>query len=177
MPDAVCYEALFDVFSVHRRPDLIPVYMHRLSASEVRPTAYVANAVIKGYSVVGDIDSARAMFESLQDPPTGIAAPFNHCTTKGGVRQYQKPSDEPSANVIYREPSTWEAMVRAELAAGNNDEAQNLVKRMETRLYPDLVVQRVRDIVDPPVVMPPFPNINWGSDLVTPSPTPTSSPS
>ncbi|KAF8516021.1 hypothetical protein BU17DRAFT_51204 [Hysterangium stoloniferum] len=133
MPDAVVYEALFEVFSVHRRPDLIPVYMHRLTTSEVRPTAYVANAVIKGYSVVGDIDSARAMFESLQDPPTGIAAPFNHCTTKGGVRQYQKASDDPSANVIYREPSTWEAMVRAELAVGNNDQAQNLVRRMEMR--------------------------------------------
>jgi pentatricopeptide repeat protein len=105
MPDAVAYEALFDVLSFHRRPDLIPVYMHRLTTSQVRPTAYVANAVIKGYSVVGDIDSARTMFESLHDPPTGIAAPFNHGTTKGGVRQYQKPNDQSTANIVYREVS------------------------------------------------------------------------
>lgn len=78
LPDAVVYEALFDALSAHRRPDLIPMYLDRLRSSHVRPTAYVANAIIKGYAAAGDIVSARETFEAMDDPPMGKAAPFNH---------------------------------------------------------------------------------------------------
>jgi hypothetical protein len=84
-------------------------------------------------------------------------------------------------------------MVRAELAAGNIDQAQDLVKRMgsryvlnpfndtrwanmiQPRLYPDLVVQRVRDIINPPAFTSPFPPVNRDIDLSTPTPTSSSS--
>lgn len=41
-------------------------------------TAYIANFLIKGYANVGDIGRAREIFESLVDPPFGVAAPNNH---------------------------------------------------------------------------------------------------
>jgi pentatricopeptide repeat protein len=99
LPDAVVYEALFTVLSAHRRPDLIRAYLQRLRSSHVHPTAYVANAAIKGYAAAGDLESARAMFESLEDPPMGIAAPNNHTLHE----PLRSPNEVPSQAPIYRE--------------------------------------------------------------------------
>jgi len=44
----------------------------------VHMTAYIANFLIKGYANVGDIGRAREIFESLVDPPLGVAAPNTH---------------------------------------------------------------------------------------------------
>lgn len=100
LPDAVVYEALLEVLSTHQRPDLIPMYLNRLRAAHVRPTAYVANAIIKGYAAAGDIFSARETFESMEDPPMGKAAPFNH-NYQGGSGPLHAQSRDPT--VIYRE--------------------------------------------------------------------------
>jgi pentatricopeptide repeat protein len=76
--EALTVEALINVFVHHRRTDLIPTYVAKMMSAGVHMTAYVANAMIRGYAVVGDMEQARAIFESLQDPPTGVAAPHNH---------------------------------------------------------------------------------------------------
>ena len=78
MPDAVAYEALINVFITLRRTDLIPVYMDRFQSSGVHMTAYIANLLIKGYAVAGELEKARSVFASLVDPPTGVAARNNH---------------------------------------------------------------------------------------------------
>ena len=78
MPDAVSYEALINVFVTLRRTDLIPVYMDRFQSSGVHMTAYIANLLIKGYAVAGELEKARAVFTGLVDPPSGVAAPNNH---------------------------------------------------------------------------------------------------
>jgi pentatricopeptide repeat protein len=78
LPDAVVYEALINVFNTVRRTDLISQYHAKLQECGVHMTAYIANVLIKGYSLNGDIDRARAVFESLLDPPEGVAAPNNH---------------------------------------------------------------------------------------------------
>jgi pentatricopeptide repeat protein len=78
MPDAVTYEALINVLVTHRRMDLVPSYIERLHASGIHLTAYIANLLIKGHAAVGDIAQARAIFESLEDPPQGMAATSNH---------------------------------------------------------------------------------------------------
>jgi len=78
MPDAVSYEALINVFVTLRRTDLIPVYMDRFQSSGVHMTAYIANLLIKGYAVAGELEKARSVFAGLIDPPTGVAAPNNH---------------------------------------------------------------------------------------------------
>ena len=99
LPDAVVYEALFTVLSAHRRPDLIRAYLQRLRSSHVHPTAYVANAAIKGYAAAGDLESARAMFESMEDPPIGIAAPHN----RPPHEPQRLPNEVPPQAPIYRE--------------------------------------------------------------------------
>jgi len=78
MPEAVSYEALINVFVTLRRTDLIPVYMDRFQSSGVHMTAYIANLLIKGYAVAGELEKARGVFANLVDPPTGVAAPNNH---------------------------------------------------------------------------------------------------
>jgi len=77
-PDAVVFEAVINVIVAHKRTELIPVYVSKMSEAGVHMTAYIANFLIKGYANVGDMNQAREIFESLQDPPTGIAAPNNH---------------------------------------------------------------------------------------------------
>jgi len=112
-------------------------------------TAYIANFVIKGYAALGDMERAREVFESLEDPPTGVAAAHNHASHEG---ESSTPVD-PNLPV-YREPSTWEAMVRAELGAGERDRASELLERMNNRMFPPAVVLRIRGIVrgDEPIV-------------------------
>ena len=82
LPDAVCYEALFNVLVAHNRTDLFSVYTQQLAARGVHMTAYIANLLIKGYAASGDMEAARSVFESLIDPPEGVAAPNNHASAE-----------------------------------------------------------------------------------------------
>jgi pentatricopeptide repeat protein len=76
--DAIIFEAVINVIVAHRRTDLIPVYVSKMNEAGVHMTAYIANFLIKGYANMGDLDQARSIFESLRDPPSGMAAPNNH---------------------------------------------------------------------------------------------------
>lgn len=78
LPDAVTYEAMINVLVTLRRTDLMPEFLERLTSSGVHMTAYIANLLIKGFAANGDLDRAREVFESLSDPPVGVAAPNNH---------------------------------------------------------------------------------------------------
>lgn len=146
LPDAVSYEALINVFVTLRHTELIPVYMDRLSASGVHMTAYIANLLIKGYAVGGDLQRARGVFESLLDPPQGVAASHNHAPHESSPAARVSPNApvyrEVSFIFIYicfvranvlLQPSTWEAMVRAELGNGNREHAVALLDRMQAR--------------------------------------------
>jgi len=100
LADAVVFEALINALVAHRRTDLMPEYISKMTAAGVHMTAYIANFLIKGYANVGDMEQARTVFESLTDPPTGVAAPNNHAP--------HNPSDAPivsPAEPVYREVS------------------------------------------------------------------------
>jgi pentatricopeptide repeat protein len=100
LPDAVSFEALIDVLATHRRTDLIPDYVNRLKSSGVHMTAYIANCLIKGFAMVGDVEQARSVFEQLSDPPAGVAAPNNHLPHEASPA-----SHIPSTTPVYREVS------------------------------------------------------------------------
>ncbi|KZT63980.1 hypothetical protein DAEQUDRAFT_733212 [Daedalea quercina L-15889] len=144
LPDAVVFESLINVLSAHRRVDLIPTYLSRLKSFGIHMTAYIANLLIKAYASAGDIERARDIFEGLADPPEGIAAPHNHVPhdVQGGD-QLHVPVDAP----VYREPSTWEAMVRAELGHRNRDRALALLERAQARRFPPAVLNRISGIL------------------------------
>ncbi|RDB15624.1 Pentatricopeptide repeat-containing protein 5, mitochondrial [Hypsizygus marmoreus] len=140
--DAVVFEALINALVAHRRTDLIPEYIEKMGRAGVHMTAYIANFLIKGYAMVGDIEQARGIFESLQDPPEGMAAPNNHAP--------HEPTASPVVSQlepVYREPSTWEAMVRAELGSGNRQGALDLLERLKARQYPEAVYNRISGIM------------------------------
>ncbi|KAJ7885031.1 hypothetical protein B0H14DRAFT_2699510 [Mycena olivaceomarginata] len=131
--DALVFEALVNALVAHRRTDLMPEYVALMHSEGVHMTAYIANFLIKGYADVGDMAQARAIFEGL--PGTSpVIDPL-----------------EP----VYREPSTWEAMVRAELGSGNRDNANALLERLQARCYPEAVYNRISGIlVDHSMVLP-----------------------
>ncbi|KAF9448164.1 hypothetical protein P691DRAFT_760170 [Macrolepiota fuliginosa MF-IS2] len=140
--DAVVFESIINVLVSHRRMDLVPEYMSKMTTAGVHMTAYIANFLIKGYAIVGDLNKAREMFESLVDPPTGFAAPNNHAPhdpSTGSNVGWMEP--------VYREPSTWEAMVRAELGAGYRDRALDLLERLKARQYPEAVYNRISGVM------------------------------
>ncbi|TEB28926.1 hypothetical protein FA13DRAFT_1865883 [Coprinellus micaceus] len=123
-------------------PELIRSFMERMVEDSVHMTAYVANFLIKGYANSGDVEQARTIFESMLDPPTGVAAPNNHAP--------HEPATAPTVGVmepVYREPSTWEAMIRAELGVGNRDRAQSLLDRLRSRQYPEAVFNRISGVM------------------------------
>ena len=146
--DAVVFEAMMNVLVAHRRTDLVPEYISKMNTAGVHMTAYVANFLIKGYAMVGDMDHARSIFESLVDPPEGMAAPNNHAphastslSTIDHTSPVYREVNEQSAmcvnsadlSVCRLQPSTWEAMVRAELGSGNRPQALDLLERLKAR--------------------------------------------
>ncbi|KAI0640523.1 hypothetical protein C8Q79DRAFT_1015056 [Trametes meyenii] len=164
MPDAVVYEALINSLVTLRRMDLVPMYLERLRTSGVHMTAYIANLLIKGYASVGEIERSREIFESLQDPLEGVAAPHNHAPHQNKPQTIAPvPADAP----VYREPSTWEAMVRAELGNGERDRAVNLLQRLQVRGFPPAVYQRISGIMLDESVSP------WASIDATSPPSPS----
>lgn len=149
LPEPVVWEALLNVLGQKGSLETLEEVRTRMVESGVRPTAYVHNVLINGYSRHGAIDKAREVFESMGDSLTGVAAPNNHpalLTSSGHVKPATVTS-EPSG-IVYREPSTYEAIIRAELAAGNREAAEAILARMEARRYPVAVWMKARAILD-----------------------------
>jgi pentatricopeptide repeat protein len=164
LPDSVTYESLISVLVTHKRMDLAQSYLARLQASGVHMTAYIANLLIKGYAADGAIDEARSIFENLADPASGVAAPGNH-VPHDSTCTLASPSP-----ISYREPSTWEAMFRAELGNGDRDRAVALLERLQQRQFPHAVYNRIRGIMLDDSVSP------WGQSPEPHSPSPSPSP-
>ncbi|KAJ7151007.1 hypothetical protein C8R46DRAFT_1122993 [Mycena filopes] len=140
--DALVFEAIINALVAHRRTDLMPQYVALMQQEGVHMTAYIANFLIKGYADVGDMGQARAIFESLVDPPSGVAAVNNHAPHEPGMLPAVDPTEP-----VYREPSTWEVMVRAELGSGNRENASALLARLQARCYPEAVYNRISGIL------------------------------
>lgn len=96
-------------------------------------TAYISNLLIKGYAAAGQLERARAVFDAMADPPVGLAAVHNHPGHVGQEAGVRGEAPVPVGAPVFREPSTWEAMVRAELGAGEKERAGALLDRMEDR--------------------------------------------
>ena len=103
-PDAVVFESLMNVLVTLRRADLIPAYLEKMQSSGIHMTAYIANLMIKGYAVAGDIEKSREVFESLADPPEGVAAPGNHAPHDSAVANGES---VPAGAPVYREVSVY----------------------------------------------------------------------
>ncbi|OCF34698.1 hypothetical protein I317_03773 [Kwoniella heveanensis CBS 569] len=147
--EAVVWEAMLNVLSQKGTVDELESVRQKMISTGVQPTAYVYNALINGYSRSNDIVKARELFESMGDSVSGVAAPNNHPTllTSSGHVKPNTVTDGPT-RVVYREPSTYEAMIRAEVRAGDRSRAEEVLARMEERGYPVAVYMRGRAALD-----------------------------
>lgn len=96
--DATVVETMINAAVAHRRMDLVPGLIETMTAAGVHMTAYIVNSMIKGYAVIGDLEQARSVFESLSDPAHGLAAMHNHAP--------HNPELAPSVDImepVYRE--------------------------------------------------------------------------
>ncbi|KIM27218.1 hypothetical protein M408DRAFT_71498 [Serendipita vermifera MAFF 305830] len=147
--NVLAYEALLTVLVNHHRIDLMQQYYDRMIKKDrVRPTAYINNLLIKGWASAGDIQAARDVFEGMMDPAAGAAAPNNHAPHVGiDGNQISGSSAGSPKDPVYREPSSWEAMIRAELSAGDRERANALLHRMKSRFYPAAVTAKIEGIL------------------------------
>jgi pentatricopeptide repeat protein len=156
--EAVVWEALLGVLGTRGTLSQMETYSQRLRESGAKITAYVCNVLIGGYARCGAMDKAREVFESMGDGMMGVAAPNNHpvlLTSSGHV----KPSTmttEPT-RVVFREPSTYETMIRVEVQAGQTlggdtedaiNRAKVILSKMHDRGYPIAVFMRAKSFLD-----------------------------
>ncbi|KAE8260530.1 hypothetical protein A4X13_0g277 [Tilletia indica] len=107
--------------------------VHGAGANKTRPGARVNSVSGQGSNAPR---RGRQTYEAAQEPR--------------GPRTGAGPIGAASLDRIYREPSTYESMIRAELAHGNLQMAQRVFKMMETRGFPSALLSRTRTLFDEP---------------------------
>lgn len=91
-PDYVVFEALLEVLVTHKRSDLYDFFIEGLGNRGVPMTTFMAACLIKGRGESGDLEKARSLFESLQDPPTDFVPPKNNYVSRQAARKGQVPA-------------------------------------------------------------------------------------
>jgi len=150
LPDAIVYEALFNALHLNQRHDLVGTYRQRMARDGVIMSAYIANTLISSYAAQGDLAEARHIFDMLFDPPAGVAAPTARQIKDAKRVQGVARASASSNDRIYREPSTYEALIKAEVAAGEMERAQALYDRAVARAFPLAVVKQLEAHLSPP---------------------------
>ena len=151
--EPVIWESILNVISQESTVDNLEAMHREMVELGAQATAYVYNILIAGYARAGQIDNARSVFNSMGDSVSGVAAPNNHpqlLTSSGHVKPATI-TDQPTA-IVYREPSTYEAMIRAELAHGTRENAQSVLGMMQGRRYPVAVYMRAENLISDFVV-------------------------
>lgn len=147
--EPVVWEAILNVIAQKGTVQQLESLRYRMIESGARATAYVYNVLIAGYARAGEMDKAREVFASMGDSVTGVAAPNNHpqLLTSSGHLKPSTMTDRPT-EVVYREPSTYESMIRAELSVDNKEGAEGVLAMMQERRYPVAVFMRAKSLID-----------------------------
>jgi pentatricopeptide repeat protein len=120
-PDETLYQALIEAYVAnHKVSECQEIFSH-MQSNNVRLTVYMANHLIHGWTIAGNLTEARRVFDSLATEKNGLYG---------------------------REPSSYEQMTRTYLAMGDRSSALALVEEMKSRGYPAAVVGRVIDILE-----------------------------
>lgn len=115
------YQALFEAMVANNRVADTEEIVQNMLQRNVEMTAYIANTLIHGWAVEGNVSKAKTIYDSI-----GISK---------------------------REPSTYEAMTRAFLAADDRTNASGIVQEMMSRGYPSAVASKIIDLVGPPTTI------------------------
>jgi pentatricopeptide repeat protein len=147
LDEPVVWEAILNVLATKGTVEQMETMRSRMESSGAKPTAYVYNVLISGYSRHSQIEKSREIFESMVNTITGVSAPNNHpqLHTSSG---HPKPHSDINQGAVFREPSTYEVMIRAELESGDRERAEEVVRRMEERGYPAAVFFKARSLLE-----------------------------
>ena len=121
VPDEALYQALIEAYVANHRVSECQEIFEHMQSNKVRLTVYMANHLIHGWTIAGNLEEARRVFDSLSTEKNGLYG---------------------------REPSSYEQMTRTYLAMGDRVSALSLVDEMKSRGYPAAVVGRVIDILE-----------------------------
>ena len=119
--DETLYQAMIESYVANHRVEDCAELLKRMEKEKVKLTAYMANHLIHGWTIAGNLKAAEEVFNSLDSNRNGLYG---------------------------REPSSYEQMTRTYLAMGDRASALALVEEMKTRRYPSAVVGRVVDILE-----------------------------
>jgi pentatricopeptide repeat protein len=119
--DETLYQALIEAYVAnHQVAECNQIFKH-MQENNVKLTVYMANHLIHGWTIAGNLVEARRVFDSLAAEKNGLYG---------------------------REPSSYEQMTRTYLVMGDRNGAMALVDEMKTKGYPAAVVARVSDILE-----------------------------
>ncbi|KAI8968451.1 hypothetical protein BDF20DRAFT_916971 [Mycotypha africana] len=123
-PDEGVYQALVDTFiSNGALAKAEHIYATEMASEQHHGFPYIENLFIRGYGEEGHLEKAEAIFEAMSDDKTQF-----HTS-------------------VIREPSTYEALIRAYLKNDQVDKAKAVLDRMVKRDFPPKVVGAVADLL------------------------------
>ncbi|CEI98899.1 hypothetical protein RMCBS344292_12995 [Rhizopus microsporus] len=123
--DEVVYQAMLDTLvSNDRLAEAEELYAMMKQTIQRSSSPYIENVFIRGYGQKGLLEKAKAMFDAMSD---------------------DKDSDHDF--VVIREPSTYEAMVRAYVENEKKEQAKAIFDLMLQREFPEKVTASVAELV------------------------------
>ncbi|KAI8138437.1 hypothetical protein BJV82DRAFT_523351 [Fennellomyces sp. T-0311] len=127
LPDEAVYQAMLDtLISNDRMERAEELYQQMLKNIRKSCSPYIENLFIRGYGQKGMLDKAEKLFSNMSD---------------------NKMLRSNKDYVVVREPSTYEAMVRAYLDSNLITKAKEVLDMMVKRDFPEKVVATVADLV------------------------------
>ncbi|KAI8095625.1 hypothetical protein BDF21DRAFT_373891 [Thamnidium elegans] len=125
-PDEAVYQAMIDTLISNDALEKAEVYYKELQQDkhlQKSGSPYIENLFIRGYAEKGELAKAEKIFEAMSDD-----------------KYLQK-------DKVIREPSTFEAMIRAYLENDQLDKAKVILSKMVKRDFPPKVIGVVADLV------------------------------
>ncbi|KAI9318821.1 hypothetical protein BX666DRAFT_1931830 [Dichotomocladium elegans] len=122
-PDETVFQAMFNTYIENNDMPAAESLYKEMLAQGYSSSPYIENLFISGYGSLGQIDKAEAIWNNMADIKN-------------------------EHNNLVREPSTYEAMVKAYLANNDPEKAAQIVKHMQgARNYPVKVVEAVHQLL------------------------------
>lgn len=127
--DEVVYQAMLDTLvSNDQLARAEKLYTKMQGAIQKSTSPYIENVFIRGYGQKGFLEKAKAMFDAMTD---------DKITN----------DQSSSSTAVIREPSTYEAMVRAYVENKKLTEAKEIFELMVQREFPEKVTALVADLI------------------------------
>ncbi|CDS10510.1 hypothetical protein LRAMOSA03185 [Lichtheimia ramosa] len=120
------YQAMLDALITNDqldRAEMLYAQMSRHISKSSSP--YIENLLLRGYGAKGLVQKAERLFDSMADDEDQVK----------------------EGSLVIREPSTYEAMVRAYVDNGMVNKARLVLERMASRQFPEKVVAAVSALI------------------------------